>query len=95
MGKPNREINSISAKDFARVPFLVKLKIAIWLFWAVDMPKLPLPFPVHYAILSTLCMFMLLPVMPHNPLAIPIVIGGGLSGGLLLSECRYLPEKSN
>jgi hypothetical protein len=29
-------------------------------------------------------MFILIPVMPHDPLAIPIVIGGGFAGGLLL-----------
>jgi hypothetical protein len=85
MGKQNRKTNSISARDLQRVPFLIKMKVAIWLFWCVNMPKLPLPFPMHFAILSSLCMFILLPVMPHHPLAIPIVIGGGLAGGLLLT----------
>jgi hypothetical protein len=40
--------------------------------------------PIHFAILSALVMFILLPAMPLHPMSIPIVIGGGLAGGLLL-----------
>lgn len=91
MGKLTSQINLPNPDELKRVPFLVKLEIAIWLIWAVYMPKLPLPFPVHYAILSTFCMFMVFPIMPHKALAIPIVIGIGLSGGLLLSGGHYVP----
>jgi hypothetical protein len=94
MGKTNKRITSISNEDLKRTPYLLKLKIAIWLFWIVYMPKLPLPLLIHFAILASLCMFILLPVMPHHPLAIPIVIGGGLAGGLLLSGGHYVPESS-
>lgn len=43
-----------------------------------------LPVPMVYAAFAGLCMFILLPVMPLHPMSIPIVIGGGLAGGLLL-----------
>jgi hypothetical protein len=80
------KIDQIIIRDLKRAPFLVRLKIAAWLFWAVYMPRLSLPFPLHFAILASLCMFVLLPVMPYHPMALPIVIGGGLAGGLLLWE---------
>jgi hypothetical protein len=48
-----------------------------------------LPTPVHFALMAVLCMFILLPIMPLLPLAIPIVIGGGLAGGLLLIGGSY------
>lgn len=48
-------------------------------------PRLPtLPAPIHFGVLASLCIFMLLPIMPHHFMAIPIAFGGGLAGALLL-----------
>jgi hypothetical protein len=57
------------------------LKIA-WRVWcAVHPPPSP---PVHFGIVTGMCMVILMLVVPDHPMSIPIVIGGGLSGGLLL-----------
>jgi hypothetical protein len=52
-----------------------------------------LPLPIHYGILASLCMFILLPLMPHEIMSIPIIIGGGLMGGLFLVGENYVPRK--
>jgi len=44
---------------------------------------LTLPFPVAFALRATACMFALLFIMPAHPLAIPAVIGGGISLALI------------
>jgi hypothetical protein len=41
--------------------------------------------PVHFSILAALCMFILMPVMPLKPMAIPVIIGDGISGALLMT----------
>jgi hypothetical protein len=55
--------------------------------------KPPLPHPVHFALVASLCMFALLPLMPHRPLAIPISIGGGLSFAFMITSWRKLCQK--
>ena len=55
-----------------------------WLYLRQRLTPPALPRPVHFALVACLCMFALLPLAPHHPLAFPIVIGGGLSFALLL-----------
>ena len=43
-----------------------------------------LPAPVHFSLVASLCMFALLPLMPHHPMSFPITIGGGISFALIL-----------
>jgi hypothetical protein len=87
MGKSTR---AISIKDWEKIPTWLKIKIAIWLFWVVYIPALPcLPKPIHFGLIATLFTFVLLPIMPHNFIAIPIAFGGGLVGALLLCGRRY------
>jgi hypothetical protein len=38
-------------------------------------------------------MFVLLPIMPPHPMSIPIVIGGGLAGALLIMGGIYAADK--
>jgi hypothetical protein len=76
---------SISLEDLEKVPTWLKIKIAIWLFWVVYIPALPLPLLVHLSILTTLCSFFLLTIFPHHRLTIPAAIGGGISFALLLT----------
>ena len=52
-----------------------------------------LPRPVHFSVLASLLMFALLPVMPQHPMAIPIVIGGGLCGALLIMGGSHAKPK--
>lgn len=51
--------------------------------------KPALPAPVHFSIVASLCMFALLPLMPHHPLAIPISIGGGISFALIIQGGKH------
>ena len=44
------------------------------------------PMPVAFALRATAAMFALLCAMPAHPLAIPAVIGGGISFALLIQK---------
>jgi hypothetical protein len=57
--------------------------ILFYIIW-VRFRRPALPRPVHFALVACLCMFILLPVMPAHPLAIPTTIGAGISFALLL-----------
>ena len=82
--------------QWERVPKIRRWYLFFIVLWLCALPKLDkLPAPVHFAILASLCMFLLLPVMPHEPLAIPIIIGGGLAGGLLLTGKYYESTSKN
>ena len=73
--------------QWERVPKIRRWYLFFLVFCFCAFPKLDgLPAPIHFAMLASLCMFLLLPIMPHNPLAIPVTIGGGLAGGLYLSN---------
>jgi len=69
-------------EQWKRIPERIRWKIFILVLLARLFPELPAP--LHFSVLASLCMFVLLPVMPHHVMAIPIVIGGGVSGALLL-----------
>lgn len=78
------------------IPKIRRWYLFFLVLWFCALPKLTkLPAPVHFAILASLCMFLLLPVVPHHPLAIPIVIGGGLAGGLFISGSCWFPKWSS
>jgi hypothetical protein len=82
--------------QWEQVPKIKRWYLFFLVYWYCALPKLACPpAPVHFAILSSLCMFLLLPVVPHHPMSIPIVIGGGLAGGLFISGIRYIPEWSS
>ena len=71
--------------QWEQIPRIRRWYLFFIVLWLCALPKLDrLPAPVHFAMLASLFMFLLLPVMPHNPLAIPVTIGGGLAGGLYL-----------
>ena len=54
---------------------------------------LALPLPVAFALRATACMFALVFIMPAHPLAIPAVIGGGISFALLSRSYNPMKEK--
>jgi hypothetical protein len=82
----NRNLNHLN-----RWHLLMILYLARWLYLK---QRMRLPMPISFAIMASLSLFVLLSVLPHHLLAIPIAIGGGLSGGLLLIGGRYVPTKS-
>jgi hypothetical protein len=53
--------------------------------WLYLWQRVRLPFPMHFSVVASLVMFALLPIMPDQPMAIPVVIGGGLAGALLIN----------
>ncbi len=56
--------------------------VLFYVLW-VHLRRPALPKPVHFALAACLCMFILLPLMPAHPLAIPTVIGTGISFTLI------------
>jgi hypothetical protein len=52
--------------------------------WIYFKQRMHLPRPVMFSLLCSIIMFALLSILPSHPLVIPIVIGSGLSGALLL-----------
>jgi len=85
-----KEPNPPSHEEWQRLPPWVQLRIWWWVWCSVHPGP---PAPVHFAYMASLCMFILMPVMPLHPMAIPIVIGGGLCGGLLLMGGVYGRER--
>jgi hypothetical protein len=79
----------LNPEEWKRVPFWIKLKIAIWLIWVVYLPLPALPRPIHYSVIASLMMFLILSAMPHHPMMIPVTIGGGLAAGLILAGVKY------
>jgi hypothetical protein len=80
--RANRAQKPPSYREWIRLPILVRMKITWWVWRSVHPPP---PVPVHFSIMAGLMMFLLIPIMPdHEPLTIPAVIGGGLSGALIL-----------
>lgn len=79
----------LKPEEWKQIPLWLKLKIAIQLIWAVYIPMPTLPIPIHFGVLCSLCTFIMMAFVPMHPLAIPIVIGGGLAGGLLLVGGKY------
>jgi hypothetical protein len=51
------------------------------------------PKPIVFALRATACMFALLLIMPAHPLAIPAVIGGGISFAFLSRSYNPMKEK--
>ena len=51
------------------------------------------PKPIAFALRATACMFALLLIMPAHPLAIPAVIGGGISFAFLSRSYNPMKEK--
>jgi hypothetical protein len=85
--------NPPTPEQWERLPRASKIYIYLIVLRNCCIPKLRgLPGPIHYSIVSTLCMFLLLPLMPHHPITIPTVIGGGLAGGLLFMVKKYVSE---
>jgi len=84
-------------EQWERLPITSQIYIYLLVWYSCFLPRLVRPpIPVHYGLLSSLCMFLLIPIMPHVPLAIPTVIGGGLAGGLLLmGGCYAKATQSN
>jgi len=76
----NRKRKNLNLQDFSYFDLYLILFYAIWLHTR----RPALPAPVHFSLVASLCMFALLPIMPHHPLAIPTVIGAGISFALLL-----------
>jgi hypothetical protein len=77
-------------EQWEHLPGYIRLYIFLLVWFSCCLPRLArLPVPIHFGLLSALCMFILTPIMPHHPLAIPTVIGGGLAGGLLLVGGDY------
>jgi hypothetical protein len=58
--------------------------LALWECW---LPKVP--WHVHVLITTALCSIVLMTVVPLRPMSIPVVIGGGVAGGLLISGGKY------
>lgn len=83
MLKSGKKMLPPNPNDLRKLPkfdlYLVLLHV-IWL----SLRRPALPRPVHFALVASLCMFALLPIMPHNIMAIPIVFGGGISFALIL-----------
>jgi hypothetical protein len=73
-------------EQWKRIPERIRWRIFLLVLFARLFPDLVAP--LHFAMLASLCMFVMLPVMPHHIMAIPTVIGGGLAGGLLLMGGR-------
>jgi hypothetical protein len=62
-----------------------QVRVILHLVWLL-LRRPALPRPVHFALVACLIMFALLPVMPFHPLAIPTVIGGGISFALIMQS---------
>lgn len=79
-----RTIPPPTKTEWDRLPRLVRWKIFLLVWWNVGLAKPALPLPVHFGILFALCEFAIMPIAPSHPMSIPVVIGGGLAGALLL-----------
>jgi len=68
-------------RDLNRIDLLKIILHLLWLY--ARQPALPRP--VHFAVVAALSMIVLMPLMPQNPLAIPIIIGGGIAFAIITS----------
>lgn len=84
MTKTNDDYPPPTPEQWGRLPLNSKIYIFFLVWWSCCLPRLPLPLPVHFGVLSALCSFALMPLMPHRLIAFPIILGGGLAGALLL-----------
>jgi len=75
-----REIQELNQVD--------RVRVILYLLW-LHTRKPALPRPVHFGLVASLCMFALLPAMPHHPLSIPTVIGAGVAFALLIQGGNY------
>jgi hypothetical protein len=82
-----------TASEWARLPGCARWRIAILVWSACHIVKGGVPRPVHFGLVAGLLMFVLLPIMPPHPMSIPIVIGGGLAGALLIMGGIYAADK--
>ncbi len=76
-------MNPLIKRDLQRLDRLDQFLVLLHLL-DLHTRRPALPAPLHFSVVAALCMFALLPLMPHNPLSIPIVIGGGISFAFLL-----------
>jgi hypothetical protein len=77
----------LKKSELGKLSWLDKALIVVHLLWVLT--RLPaLPPPVHFALVASLTMFALLPLMPLESIALPITIGGGISFALLVHQRR-------
>jgi hypothetical protein len=78
-------MNPLTKRDLKKLNRFEQVRFLLYLIGRhTSFPALPAP--VHFSLVASLTMFVLLPLMPLHPLAIPIVIGGGISFALLLQR---------
>jgi hypothetical protein len=87
-------IDPPTPEQWERLPIQSRLYILLLVLWHAGLPALPLPLPVHFGILMCLTTFMLLPILPDHPMSIPIGIGGGICGALLLVGRKHAGSES-
>jgi hypothetical protein len=59
--------------------------VLLYVLW-LHLRRPALPRPVQFSLVASLCIFALLPIMPHRIIAIPAVIGGSISLALILTQ---------
>jgi hypothetical protein len=75
----------IRRSDLQRLNRYYQIKILLYIIFSLlSFPELPRP--IHFSIIASLCMFGLLPLLPHQVISLPIAVGGGLSFALLFTK---------
>ncbi|KAA3644518.1 MAG: hypothetical protein DWQ07_13950 [Chloroflexi bacterium] len=80
--------NQIHPRDWQRLPKYTQLYIYILVKFLTARHRLQLPRPVAFSLRTTLFAFLLLPLMPLEPMALPAVMGGATSASLIYGAIR-------